>query len=98
MRARPQWCVPDMLGSRNVSKSLQPMLLGESRSPCPQTCLCLRAWMLNHMQSTGFMLTKPARRKTWELEAASLRRDVADVDILPRVRALLQQWFPDALR
>ena len=97
IRARPTWCKEGLLGTAQVSKSITPGQLGEERRDCPQTCLCLRAWMIHHMRSTAFHSSKPARLRAWNLEAESFQRDVRDVELLPAARKLIESWYPEGL-
>ena len=99
LRARlsEKWCSPDLLGSKNKSKTIQIRDFDSDPSDPQIAQMVLSAWMLHRVQMNGF-IGKNKSRKIWlDSEMKNLKQKVGAGTGCQKADALIREWLPGML-
>ena len=76
IRILDRWKSEALLGTKLMSKAMQPAAFGESKARPVLTTIVLRAWMVQRAQENGFAASKACRRHVFAKELQALRSDI----------------------
>ena len=84
IRILDRWKSDTLLGTKLMSKSMQPAAFGESKDNPVRTKIVLRAWMVHRAQENGFSSSKACRRNLFAREVETLRREIQELSSAAR--------------
>ena len=84
IRILDRWKSDTLLGTKLMSKSMQPAAFGESKNNRVRTKIVLRAWMVHRAQENGFSSSKACRRNLFAREVETLRREIQELSSAAR--------------
>lgn len=103
IRMKPSFALPGRLGGTELSKSLMPQQVGDSRDSPIRTYIVLKAWALWRTSQGTWLSERRARQRQYEHDCAGLMQEIRNLGYgaamlgHPHANDLLLTWLPGAL-